>query len=147
MPEYYDVFLSYHIKDREWVDGLVEALSRRNLQAWNESAEIKAGDLWIEAIENGLRKSRSFVIVITPESLGSNLVAAELGAALALKMPLIPVVSKDAPTEQLPGPIRRRKYLLMNEPDAVAEEICRRLVIGSQKCGMSKDRSPLCAAN
>jgi nucleoside 2-deoxyribosyltransferase len=49
--------------------------------------------------------------------------AFELGAALALQKPVIPVVAEDTPLEDVPGPIKLRKYLLKGDPEIVAEEI------------------------
>jgi len=55
-----------------------------------------------------------------------------------LKKPLIPVVSKDTPSEELPGPVRLRRYISMDKPEIVAEEISRRLILESQKSNPSK---------
>jgi len=78
MSEDYDLFLSHGFKDQEWVCGLVKALSQRNLRVWSDSEAIKAGDSWREAIDEGIRMSKSFVTIITPESVSSSFMAAEL---------------------------------------------------------------------
>jgi hypothetical protein len=147
MSEDYDVFLSHSIKDRDWVSGLVKALSQRNLRVWSDSEWVQAGDSWREAIDEGIRKSKSFVTIITPESVSSSFMAAELGSALALKKPLIPIVSSDTPSEKLPGPVRLRRYISMDEPEIVAEEISRRLITKPRNYGLSKDEGSLCVTN
>jgi len=55
----------------------------------------------------------------------SNWQAVELGAALALQKPLIPIVAEDVPVKDIPGPIKLRKYLLKADPMVVADEIAR----------------------
>jgi hypothetical protein len=147
MAEEFDIFLSYQNSDHEWANGLVRALAGKNLRVWHEATEIEAGDSFIEDIEEGLHNSAYFVVVITPESVGSNWIAAELGAALAMKKPLIPIVSKDTRPELLPGPIRRRKWLAMEDPDVVAEEIAKRVSVNTNRFRSGKDESTLCAAN
>ncbi len=147
MREDYDVFLSHSHKDREWVSGLVKALSQRNLRVWSDSEGIQAGDSWREAIDEGIRRSKSFVTIITPENVCSSFMAAELGSALALKKTLIPIVSKDTPSEELPGPVRLRRYIYMDEPEIVAEDISRRLIAKSRGYGLSKDEDRLCVTN
>jgi hypothetical protein len=150
MSEDYDVFLSHSFKDRYWVSVLVKALSQRNLRVWSGYEWIQAGDSWEEAIlaiDEGIRKSKSFVTIITPESVSSSFMAAELGSALALKKPIIPIVSSDTPSEKLPGPVRLRRYISMDEPEIVAEEISRRLITKPQNCGLSKDEGSLCVTN
>jgi hypothetical protein len=147
MSEDYEIFLSYAPKDRDWVSGLVKALSQRNLRVWIDSEGIQAGESWREAIDKAIRKSKFFIAIITPESVSSRMMAAELGSALALKKLLIPIVSKDTPSEELPGPVRLRRYISMDEPEIVAEEISRILFTQSHKYGLSKDEDRLCVTN
>jgi len=123
MSKKYDIFISSQSKDREWVRSLVNALSEQALRVWYDEVEIKPGDLWRDQIEEGLRESTYVVFVITPETARSNWMAVELGAALALQKPVIPVVAEDTPPEDIPGPIKLRKYLLKGDPRGVAEEI------------------------
>lgn len=147
MSDDYDIFLSYSLKDHDWVKSLIKALSQRNLRVWSDSEEIQAGDAWLDAVGEAIRKSKFFVTIITPESVGSSYMAVELGSALALKKLLIPIVSKDTPSEELPGPVRLRKYISMDEPEIVAEEICRRLFSQSHKYKLNKDEDCLCVTN
>jgi hypothetical protein len=128
MPEKYDVFLSYTAKDREWVRRLANALLEQGLNVWYDEIEIKPGDVWRDQTEKGLRASTYVVMVITSEAAHSNWQAAELGAALALKKPLIPIVAEDVPSKDIPGPIKLRKYLLKADPTVVADEIARGIV-------------------
>lgn len=125
MPEKYDVFLSYTAKDSEWVRRLANALLEQGLNVWYDEIEIKPGDVWRDQTEKGLRASTYVVMIITPEAAHSNWQAAELGAALALQKPLIPIVAEDVPSKDIPGPIKLRKYLLKADPTVVADEIAR----------------------
>ncbi len=119
----YDVFISYARKDADWVRALVGALEREALRAWYAEREIRPGEAFADRLEEGLRSSHSVVLVLTPESVHSNWMAFELGAALALQKPLIPIVSREVLEKDLPGPVRLRRYLYQDEPEKVAQQI------------------------
>lgn len=119
----FDIFLSYPREEREWVRRLADALAEHGLRAWYAEAEIMPGELWAEGLEEGLRSSTYFVSVVTPESAQSNWAAWELGAALGLHKPIIPIVAADVPFEVIPDPVKRRRYIPKTDPAAVAEEI------------------------
>lgn len=124
----YDIFISYHSKDREWVRRLVDALLAQGLRVWYDEMEIKFGDTLPNRMEEGLRQSAYVVFIITPETVRSNWMALELGAALALQKPLIPIVAEETPFEDIPGPIKLRMYLIKSDPLAIAEQIARGII-------------------
>ncbi|OGO41613.1 MAG: hypothetical protein A2Z04_03690 [Chloroflexi bacterium RBG_16_57_9] len=134
----YHVFISYsHSQaDRDWAQRLANALSEMGLRVWYDETEIKPGDPFVERLEEGLRESE-YVVFVTPEIL-SNWAAVELGAALALRKPLIPIVAEDMLLENIPGPIRRRKYLPQGDPLAIAGEIA--ATVASEAKGNGKVR-------
>jgi len=127
MEKKFDIFISYPRQEKEWVRNLVKALSEQGLKVWYDETEMRPGDSFIKQFEEGLRKSSNVVIIITREATRSNWMALELGAALGLHKPLIPIVSEDVPPQDIPGPIKLRKYLLKTDPTTVAEEIARSL--------------------
>jgi hypothetical protein len=121
MSQVYDVFLSYTHDDHEWVEQFAHALSEKGLRVWYDEDEIKPGDTWGDQLQEGLRHS-TYVVFVTPEK-ASTRSAADLGAILALRKPVIPIVAEDTPPENIPGPIKLRKQLLKGDPTAVANEI------------------------
>jgi nucleoside 2-deoxyribosyltransferase len=123
MANTYDIFLSYQNKDRDWAGRLVEALSEAGLRVWYAQAEIKPGEVLVDRLEEGLRES-DYIVFVMPEKQ-SNWTAVELGAALALRKPLIPIVAEGALPENIPGPIKLRKYLQKGDPIVIADEIAR----------------------
>ena len=125
MARKYDVFISYSLKDRAWARNLFEALQDRGVSVWYDEAEVRPGDALLERIHEGLDKSHDIIFLIGVGASKSNWAAAELGAALALHKPIIPVVQEGIPPEDIPGPIRLRRYLLKQEPSVTAEEIVR----------------------
>ena len=143
MSDKYDVFISNASKDRDWVNSLVEALSNKGLCVWYDETNIKPGDSILGELEEGLRDSKYIVMLLTPDTVNSNWAAAELGAALAMKKILIPIVSEDMLIEDLPGPVRSRRFLRKGDPNSTAEEIARSIISVPQENKSGKMKSVL----
>jgi hypothetical protein len=124
----YDIFLSYSNLDREWASSLEEALREKGLKVFDMST-IEPGKLLATELEAGLKESKSVVLLVSRNSMNSNCNAVELGAALALKKQVLPVVFDDVPFESLPAPIKRRKFLGKQSPTEVAEKISAGLAV------------------
>lgn len=125
MAKKYGVFISYSLRDRTWVRSLFKALQDREISVWYDEDEVRPGDSLLECIHEGLNKSHDIIFLIGAGASKSNWAAAELGAALALHKPIIPIVQEGIPPEDIPGPIRLRRYLLKQEPSVTAVEIVR----------------------
>lgn len=68
-PEY-DVFVSHAWEDKEdFVEEFVQALLDRNIKVWYDKAKIKWGDSMRARIDDGLRKSKFGVAVLSPNYL------------------------------------------------------------------------------
>ena len=65
-PEY-DVFVSHAWEDKEdFVEDFVQALTDRGIKVWYDKTKIKWGDSMREKIDNGLRKSKFGVAILSP---------------------------------------------------------------------------------
>ena len=126
----YDLFISHSQDDREWVQDLVSNLSDHGLRVWFDE-QIAAGEMYVDRIQDALQKSHNVALVITPRNALSNWVAAELGAALALRKRVIPIIAKETNPQDIPGPLKLRNYLTKNDPKSVAKQIALALASGS----------------
>ncbi|NKL98673.1 toll/interleukin-1 receptor domain-containing protein [Rhizobium leguminosarum] len=108
----FDIFLSYKSEDSGWVSNLKDDLQKRGVQVWLDKNEIRPGDLFAQALEDGLESSSAIGLVITPESVSSGWVKEEYYRALSLaksqSLQLIPLILKDA---QLPGFLSSRHHV------------------------------------
>ncbi|MGH7596877.1 MAG: toll/interleukin-1 receptor domain-containing protein [bacterium] len=125
MPMTYDIFISYPHKEREWVRRFVEALENHNLKVWFDEKIILPGESFVEKLREGLPNSNTMVYIVTPEVINSRWALMELGGALGLKKPVIPIVSEDVPVGELVPPIRRRRWLIKGDPLTNANEVAR----------------------
>ncbi len=126
MAQQFDVFLSYKSEDHAWVDRLKNALQQRGVRVWVDKDQIRPGDRFVWALENGLETSKSVALIVTPESLTSGWVADEYSRAVALsnegRLQLIPVVLRDA---KLPGFLSNRQHVDFREPSAFQRAVDR----------------------
>ncbi|PWV56277.1 toll/interleukin-1 receptor domain-containing protein [Chitinophaga sp. S165] len=108
----FDVFLSYKSQDNDFVQRLKRDLQLRGIKVWLDKDEIRPGDLFVEALENGLETSKTVVIVITPESVNSGWVRRERARALSLAtsegVQLIPILFGNV---ELPGFLADLQYI------------------------------------
>jgi hypothetical protein len=64
----YDVFVSHAWEDKEsFVDEFVQELQKLNLNVWYDKNQIKWGDSMRAKIDEGLRKSKFGVAVLSPD--------------------------------------------------------------------------------
>lgn len=63
----YDVFVSHAWEDKEdFVEDFVKALEDRNISVWYDKSKIRWGDSMRARIDDGLRKSKFGVVVLSP---------------------------------------------------------------------------------
>jgi nucleoside 2-deoxyribosyltransferase len=79
---------------------MVFARHVRNLLVYRANAQVftaedlNAGEKWQSKLRNELSSADVVVALLTPNSLASSWVLQEIGAAWALKKPIIPVISR-----------------------------------------------------
>ena len=85
------IFISYSREDQAYVNKLIKALEKHELPWWLDD-KIDYGDQWPRVIEENLRKSQVFLLVMSPRSRNSHWVNCELAIALELKKPIFPIL-------------------------------------------------------
>src|ERR1700682_4529288 len=96
----FDVFLSYKREDEAWTKQLALDLESRGVRVWRDQEEIRPGDEYPDALENGLRSSKALALVVTPESLKASWVRWEYERAISLAagdpLRVIPLLLREA---------------------------------------------------
>jgi tetratricopeptide (TPR) repeat protein len=97
--EQFDVFVSYGHDDAPWVDTLAGNLHRAGLDVFLDKWEIAPGDVLVHQLEEGLRHSRTGILVVSPASVSRPWVREEyavmVGRAVEGRQRLIPVLLGD----------------------------------------------------
>ena len=90
------IFVSYSRKDSEFADRVIRKLEAAGFNVWFDREGIQGGDQWMERIVNALDKSDAIVVVLSPNSVVSRNVGAEVSLAHEANKRIIPVVAKQA---------------------------------------------------
>lgn len=91
-----DVFISYSRKDKEFVLHLHSALAKLERDVWVDWEDIPATADWWREIEGGIDAANTFVFVITPDSLGSDVCRREIDYAITNNKRFVPVLRREA---------------------------------------------------
>jgi hypothetical protein len=118
MSDKYDVFLSYSHSDSGIAKHLASQLQGAGLRCFMAETGIMAGELWEPKIRKAIQDADRVLLLITPRSKGSLWVAAEAGAAWALKKDLIAAMMF-VEVEELIDPIRRHQARSIETPEQV----------------------------
>lgn len=65
------VFLSHTSIDKPFVEKIASDLKRLGIEPWVDKYEIKVGESIFWRVEEGLKESEYFAIVLSPEALKS----------------------------------------------------------------------------
>ena len=88
------VFISYSRTDMEFVQRLAMDLEQEGFDVWWDLTDIQGSDVWERKIEEGLRASKYFIVVLTPASLESRWVRREYLSADNTGIKIIPLKLK-----------------------------------------------------
>lgn len=86
------IFISYSRKDSEFVERLTQALELYGFTTWEDVKAIVGGDIWKAAISKAVRECDAFLLVLSPQSAGSDNVSKELAVATKHARRVMPVM-------------------------------------------------------
>jgi hypothetical protein len=115
-----DDFLAKFIKDR-----LEEKGKKHGLSVWLDSNEMESGDVVVKKFLDAIGKSDEFIILLSPNSVGSDWVKWEAGVAMGCRKRIIPLVFS-VDTKDIPGPLVHLHRVDMNDFSRVIDEFVNR---------------------
>lgn len=108
----FDIFLSYKSENAAWAEKLQRSLQIRGVKVWLDKDQIRPGDRFAEALENGIKTCKSVGLIVTPESVASQWVKEEYYRALSYAnegtLQLIPILLEKT---EMPGFLSSRHYI------------------------------------
>lgn len=102
---YRDVFLSYASVDRHEANIIFEAINNAGGRVFLAEKSLNPGEDFADKIREALCASRELWLIVSPNSLRSEWVLTELGAAWALDKKIVPILHRCSP-ENLPQRLR-----------------------------------------
>ncbi len=139
----YDAFLSHSSKDKDMVRGIAKQLRDNGLKVWFDEWEVAVGDNIIHKIDQGLELSRTLIVCLSSNSIGSDWAQMETGVfrfrdPLNKSRRLLPLRLDAAPIKES---LAQFAYLNWGDENAFAK-LC-------EACGRSAiiriDRNPVSA--
>ena len=91
-----DVFISYSRKDIDFVHRVFDVLTARDRDPWADWQDIPPTADWLDEIYQGIEAADSFLFVISPDSVISEICTLEIEHAIKHNKRLVLVVWKDA---------------------------------------------------
>ncbi|MBL0712102.1 MAG: acyl carrier protein [Desulfosarcina sp.] len=101
-------FLSYSREDSEFALKLAQDLRSAGLNIWIDQIDITAGMRWDRSIEKAMEACGCFIILLSPDSVGSFNVMDELAFALEERKKIVPVLYRSC---KIPFRLRRIQYI------------------------------------
>ncbi|HEY6345851.1 MAG TPA: toll/interleukin-1 receptor domain-containing protein [Bryobacteraceae bacterium] len=101
-------FFSYSREDSEFALKLAKDLRQQGAAVWLDQLDIKPGELWDRAVEQGLASCQKMVLILSPNSVDSTNVMDEVSFALDEHKTVIPVLYRDC---KIPFRLRRLEYV------------------------------------
>jgi hypothetical protein len=117
------IFVSYAVEDRDFAERVVAVLQADDVPVWIDYHDIHPPDRWDRKIKQAVKDALGMVVVVSPASADSNNVMDEVGYALDLNKPVIPLYFRDC---DLPLRLRRIQYIdCRTDPNAGLMELRR----------------------
>src|SRR5256885_4654614 len=121
VPRSQEVFISYSRKDKEFGRRLDEELKRRDRQAWVDWEGIPPGDTWEKTIYGAIEATHTFIFVLTPDSIASELCGKEIAHAAANNKRLVPIVHRDVAADRVPKSLGELNWIFFRASDDFKE--------------------------
>src|SRR5215472_7954716 len=112
-----DVLISYSRKDQEFVRRLAAALSQAQRSAWVDWKDIPLTAKWLAEIESAIEAATTFIFVISPDSVRSEVCRAEIHHANQCKKRIIGVVCHDIDSKLVPPELAQWQWLFFRPQD------------------------------
>ena len=123
------VFISHSHSDSPLAARVSEALRRTGLKVWDPGVNLLPGDNWAAQVGRALEESDAMVVLLTPNSISSPHVQAEITYALGSKSyshRLIPVAvggREQLLRREVPWIVRRLPWVELSNPDSSDPEV------------------------
>ncbi len=122
------VFISYSSRNDQIAEDLHRRLTRAGVSTFLASESLRPGDLWKDTILDELRRSKVVMVIMSPDSVGSQAVMHEIGGSLFHGKKIIPILYKTT-IDAIPEWIRDRQAISYNSIDeGQLEELVNQLI-------------------
>jgi TIR domain len=112
-----DTFISYSRKDIAFAKIIHESLRASDLETWIDWQDIPPSVDWFAEIQSAIEQADSFVFIISPTSVKSEICSKEIAHAEANNKRLIPIVIGDIDPQLVPASLIPLNWIFFKEED------------------------------
>jgi len=113
-----DVFISYSRRDSGFVHRLHDALSAENKDTWVDWQDIPPTAEWLEEIKSAIEGADSVIIVLSPDSVKSEICRQEIDHAAQHNKRLVPLVCRELDAKDAPDTLAKLNWIFFRESDS-----------------------------
>ena len=112
-----DVFISYSRKDIEFAQRIHHELEARDRQPWVDWQDIPPTAEWLDEVYAGIQAADTFLFIISPNSVVSEICTLEIEHAIQHNKRLVPVVLNDVEDGQVHSAMSAHNWVFLREED------------------------------
>ncbi|MEM0980434.1 MAG: TIR domain-containing protein [Cyanobacteria bacterium P01_H01_bin.58] len=112
-----NVFISYSRRNKEFVQELHSALEATGREVWVDWENIPVAVDWWQEIQLGIELADTFVFVLSPDSVASQVCGQEIEEALKHNKRLVPIVFHDVAPDQVHPELARLNWIFLRPED------------------------------
>src|SRR5262249_6281042 len=100
---------------------LDEELKRRDREAWGDWEGISPGDTWEKTIYGAIEATHTFIFVLTPDSVASEVCGKEIAHAAANNKRLVQIAHREVDADKLPESLQELNWIFFRDSDDFGE--------------------------
>ena len=112
-----DVFISYSRKDIAFARLLHSALADNDLETWIDWQDIPPSADWLAEVNEAIEQTDTFIFIISPTSVNSEICNMEIAHAAKHNKRLIPIVINDIDAQSVPSQLAALNWIFFKEED------------------------------
>ena len=112
-----DVFISYSRKDIQFAQRIHQELEARDREPWVDWQDIPPTSEWLDEVYAGIQAADTFLFIISPDSVVSEICTLEIEHAIQHNKRLVPVVLHDVEDDQVHSAMSAHNWVFLREED------------------------------
>ncbi|MGI0494436.1 CHASE2 domain-containing protein [Alkalinema pantanalense CENA528] len=112
-----DVFISYSRRDKAFVQKLHDALRQGDRDLWVDWQNIQPTEQWWRSIQSGIEAANTFVFILSPDSVTSEVCGWEIEHAIQNNKRLVPVIYRDVDPQQVHPTLSALNWIFLRDQD------------------------------
>ncbi len=113
------LFISYSRRNIDLVRSVTADLEQAEHEVWFDR-ELRGGQVWWDVLLEQIRSCEVFVVAVSPTQLASKACTAELAYAMALGLPILPILIRDTNLDLAPSVLSAKHIVDYRTPIAAS---------------------------